>query len=335
MIAGRPRAVRFAIALMLAIVAAGCASAPAPTSVESPESTPDAAAAGARLAAVLDPGSRDLLPWISPEETIEATLDVADPKHVAAEATSRGFPAEAFSPESVLVIGLRDDVVRFAADVPMTKLVIAEDHRPDRWLPADVPKVDVPLAGFPYLSAELPVEPSLLRMSDDHRAALLGMLVRSIRTIDGRPYDRLSVEGDCDPGAVLVCILRSTGATLGAGPRSDELVVVSNADTAGEPRFDGGNYGSVPRELGRAAEWIARHDPAGIAAIADYDSCCSFGWEPARPGLITVGWTRPCAAAIVQPDRLIASTGDCFDSLEIAVDVGRGTIVSIDHRPGP
>jgi hypothetical protein len=320
---------------MLSIVATACASPPAPTPVESPEATPDAAAVQARLAAVVDPGSRDLLRWISPEETIEATLDVADPKQVAADATARGLSAEAFSPESVLVIGLRDDVLRFAAEVPMTKLVIAEDHRPDRWLPADVPKVDVLFAGFPYLSAELPVDPGRFRMSDDHRAALLGMLARSIRTIDGRPYDRLSVDGDCDPGPVLVCIVRSTGATLGAGPRSDELVVTSNADTAGEPRFDGGIYGSVPRELGRAAEWIARHDRAGVAAIAEYDSCCSFAWEPARPGLISISWSRPCVTAVAPPDRPVASTGDCVDSLEIAIDVGRATVVSIDRRPGP
>jgi hypothetical protein len=323
------------MALMLSIVAAGCGSAPAPTPVEAPGATTDAAAAEARLAAVIDPGSRDLLAWVGPEETVEATLDVADPKQVAADATARGFSAEAFSPESVLVIGQRDDVLLFAAGVRLTRVVIAEDHRPDRWLPAEIPKVDVPLPGFPYLAAELPIDPSALRMSDDHRVALLGVLARSIRTIDGRPYDRLSVEGDCDPGTVVACIVRSTGATPGAGPRSDELVVVSNAETAGEPRFDCGNYGSVPRTLGRAAEWIARHDQAGVAAIAEFDACCSFGWEPARPGLISVGWSRPCVAAALPPDRLLASTGDCFDRLEIAVDVGRGTIVSIDHRPGP
>jgi hypothetical protein len=336
--------VRTSIALVLAIAMTGCGSptpSPAPPrsavpdSVASPEAAPDAAAAEARLAAVLDPGSRDLLTWVDPEETIEATLDVADPKQVAADATRRGFSAEAFSPESVLVIGRRNDVLVFAAGMPLTKLMIAEDHRPDRWLPAEKLTVAVPLPGFPYLGTGVPVDASRLNMSEKRRAALVVMLGRSVRTIDGQPYARISVQGDCDPGTVPVCILRSSGVTAGAGGRSDELVVVSNDQTAGEPRFDGGIYGSVPRELARAAEWIARHDPVSVAAITGYESCCSFRWEPARPGLIAVGWWRPCAAAVAEPGRPLAETGDCFDSLEIAVDVGRATVVSIGRRSGP
>ena len=87
---------------------------------------------------------------------------------------------------------------------------------------------------------------------------------------------------------------------------------------------------SVPRSLRLAAEWIARHDAKAAAAIETFDSCCSSTWDAARPGVITLAWSRPCPATVAPPERVLAETGDCFEGLTIVVDVGRDAVVSID-----
>jgi len=82
-------------------------------------------------------------------------------------------------------------------------------------------------------------------------------------------------------------------------------------------------------------EWTARHDSAAAKAIAGYDTCCSAFWNPAHPGQIALTYLGPCSASVAPSGRELASTGDCFDSLRITVDVGAGTVVSIVHAKGP
>ena len=334
---------RFVLVVAVALVAA-CGDRPSPTTASPgvPSSAaptdgvgPDVAIAEAALEHVLDPDSRDLLVLIDPAETIEATIDVTDPKQIAALATARGLSGMVVSRESMLVVGPRDDVVVFAAVVGASRVVVAEDHRSNRWIPADLPAINIPMAGQPYLLQPFPGDRSGVNIDAEHLAPLLREAARSAVTIDGRPYDRVVLDGTCDPSPVLSCMLRATGTSVASGGGKDTISVVSNADTGGLPKVDSRSLRSVPRRLGRAAEWIARHDDAAAAAIADYDSCCGFTWQLGQPGLITVYWTRECAAAVAPMDRPIADTGDCLDSLSIAVDVGRRTIVSIERKAGP
>jgi hypothetical protein len=120
-----------------------------------------------------------------------------------------------------------------------------------------------------------------------------------------------------------------------AAPPPPPSPLRSGVATGGEPRIASSGFQSVPRERARAAEWIARQDPAAKAAIDDYDTCCGSTWDPARPGVVSMGWTRPCAASVGPAGYELAATGDCFDSLEVVVDVGRALVLSIDRRPGP
>lgn len=306
----------------------GAASDPGPVAL-------DPAAAEAAIAEVLDPGSRELLGMIAPEETIEATIDLANPRAAAAAATAAGLSGQLVSIETVLVSGPRNDVVVFAAGARATRIVIAEDHRPDRWLPTEAPSPAIPVPGWPYRIVPLGVDRSGLLMDDDVANLLLAELARTIVTVDGQPYRRLTVSGECDSGQPPDCLLRASGVSLGAGGRADDYDVVSSKTTAGNPRLDSSLHQSLPRDLRRAAEWIARHDPAASVEISAETDCCFASWDPVRPGLITITWLRPCAAAVAQPGALVADTGSCFDSLAIAVDVRRGVVVSIRRADGP
>ncbi|HEX2756248.1 MAG TPA: hypothetical protein VHM48_12335 [Candidatus Limnocylindrales bacterium] len=331
--------------MFLVVSLAACGSSPSPSpshdaspSVEASEpaaATPDPAAAEAAIARVLDPGSRDLLALIAPEETIEATIDLADPKRAASAAMAQGLDGQVVSIGTVLVVGPRDDVVGFAAGAQATRIAIAEDHRPDRWLPAEAPSIRIPAPGWPYRLGPMPVDRPGLLMEDDQANVLLAELARKIETIDGRPYVRFTVTGECDPSKPPSCLLRASGVSVGVGDRSDGYLVVSNKTTAGNPHLDSSTHESVPRDLRRAAEWIARHDPKALAEISSETGCCDARWDPGRPGVVTVTWTRPCSAAVARPEAILADTGNCFDTLAIAVDLGRGTVVSIERAAGP
>ena len=296
---------------------------------------PDPAAAEAAIAGVLDPDSRELLDQIAPEETIEATIDLANPRAAAAAATAAGLAGQFVSIETVLVSGPRNDVVVFAAGSAATRIAIAEDHRPDRWLPAEAPSPRIPAAGWPYRVVPMSLDRSGLLMEDDFANALLAELARSIRTVDGQPFRRLTVTGECDPGHPPDCLLRASGVTMGAGDRADDYLVVSNKATAGNPHLESSLHQSVPRDLRRAAEWIARHDPPAAAEISVETDCCGASWDPVERGLVTITWTRPCSAAIARPGALLADTGSCFDSLAVTVNLERRVVVSIEPTDGP
>jgi hypothetical protein len=329
--------------LVLAFTLAACGSGPMPardpTSPVAPSDAgpvaPDPAVAEAAIAGVLDSDSRELLALIAPEETIEATIDLANPRAAAAAATAAGLAGQFVSIETVLVTGPRNDVVVFAAGAGPTRIVIAEDHRPDRWLPAVAPAPRIPAAGWPYRAVPMSVERSGLLMEDNLANVLLAELARTIETVDGQPYRRLTVTGECDAGHPPDCLLRASGVSFGAADRADDYLVVSNKTTAGNPHLESRLHQSVPRDLRRAAEWIARHDPRAAAEISAETDCCGDSWDPVRPGLVTITWTRPCSAAVAQPGALLADTGTCFDSLAIAVDLERRVVVSIERTDGP
>jgi hypothetical protein len=329
--------------LVLAITLAACGSGPLPaldpSSPVSPSDlgpvAPDPSVAEAAIAGVLDPDSRELLALIAPEETIEATIDLANPRAAAAAAAAAGLSGQVVSIETVLVIGPRNDVVVFAAGARATRIAIAEDHRPNRWLPAEAPSPTIPAAGWPFRVGPMSVDRSGLFIDDDLANVLLAELARAVMTVDGRPYRRLTVTGECDGGHPPDCLLRASGVSFGAGDRADEYLVVSNKGTAGNPHLESSLHQSVPRALRRAAEWIARHDPHAAAEISVETNCCFASWDPVRPGLVTITWTRPCAAGVAQPGALLADTGSCLDSLAIAVDLERRVVTSIERTDGP
>jgi hypothetical protein len=298
------------------------------------DSIADLAAAEAALGGVLQPRSLDLLPLIAAEETIEATLDVTEPKRVAALAIVQGLSATEVSGESVLVTGPRNDVVIFAAGVRATSAVVMEDHRVDRWLPTEAPSVQAPHAGRPYLVAPLIVDRSVLQMNEDLQPALLSELARTIETFDGRPYDRIHVYGECN-GRPPSCDLSAQGSQGAAGGREDQYLIVSDASTANQPRLASTIREAVPRSFARAAEWIARHDVDAARTIAGYDTCCYAQWNPGQPGRIGLVYARSCGTAVFPTRRKLAATGDCFDIVTIVVDLGTATIVSITPNSGP
>jgi hypothetical protein len=319
----------------------GCASPPPPTSGSGPPASDDDALVplDANLAAealrpVLGVAGPELLAVVLPQEAIEATIDVDHAAAVAALATARGLTARIVNAGTVLVVGPRDDVVVFAAGVAPRHVELADDHRADRWLPDAIPAATPTVAGAPYVVGPMPVDRGGLRMTDEQQGDFLGVLARTIKTIDGRPYGRLSVDGECEPdGLHPVCQLRASGVGTGAAGRADTYLVLSDGSTAGRPQLDSVTLESVPRELIRAAEWIARHDPAALRAIAEFDTCCYASWEPGRPGVLTIGWTKPCDGSVVPAGRPIAETGDCTNLVWIVVDVGQGVVDSIERPP--
>jgi hypothetical protein len=325
----------FLLISALAFIGAGCDRA-GPTESAVPADVPSAADPG--LLAVLDPASRDLLTVIEPEESIEATIQTTDPKGVGAAARARGLMVQDVAIESVVVDGPINPVLDFAAAVHPIAVFVADDQRAARWIPAERPIVTVPVAGRPYLTGPLVADLTRLTMPDERRIPMLGSLPNAIQTIDGRPYARLAISGTCDPGeAGIVCTLTATGSGIGVGNGADSLSLQGDVNSGWRGALVDGTawLQSVPRALLRSAEWTARHDSAAAEAIADYETCCSAFWNPARPGQIALTYLRPCSASVAPSGREIASTGECFDSLRITVDVGAGTVVSIARVKGP
>jgi hypothetical protein len=325
------------VALPVALLASGCGGPPAPSGSASDATQPDATAAltlaqrAAFLERVLDPASRDLLTVIEPDEDIEATLTVARAARVADLATSRGLRSQLFAADTVNVSGPVAAVLAFALEVGPSEVNVDQDHRPDRWLPATMPAVTVPTPGSPYLHAPLPVDRSGLQMSADQQVVLLQALAASIVTIDGAPYDRIDVTGGCS-GRPPSCSVAAEGFRTIAGGVSDSYGIISDPTTNGVPRLDTMIAGGVPRALARDAEWIARNDASGAAAISAYRVCCYAAWDPARPGRIAITWTRQCLAGAAPAGALVAETGDCTDTLRIVVDLATATVVSIARQ---
>jgi hypothetical protein len=290
------------------------------------------------IARLLDPASRDLLTTIEPAEAIVATITTNDVEAVAAAARGRGLTAQVISIETVVVDGPLEPVVAFAADVQPVSLGLGEDPRVDRWLPAERPVVAVPVPGRPYLTQPMVADLSRLTMQPDRRVPMLRSFANAIETIDGQPYARLDISGSCDPEELgPVCTLYSAAWVAGAGERDDERSMRGDAESGWRGTLVDGTalLQSVPRPLVRSAEWTARHDPAAAKALAAYDTCCGARWDPTEPGQIELSYVRPCSESVAPTDHEIAATGDCFEGLLITVDIGAGTVLSIDLQPGP
>jgi hypothetical protein len=319
----------------LAFIGAGCDRAD-PTQSTVPTDVPSAGGPG--LLSVLDPASRDLLTVIEPEESIEATIQTGDPKGVGAAARARGLTVQDVGVDSVVVDGPINPVLDLAAAVHPVAVLVADDRRAARWIPAARPVLRIPVAGRPYLTRPLIADLTRLTMPDERRIPMLGSLPNAIQTIDGQPYARLAISGSCDPGeSGIVCTLTVTGSGIGVGNGVDSLSLQGDVNSGWRGVLVDGTAWrqSVPRALLRSAEWTARHDSAAANAIAAYDTCCSAFWNPAQPGQIALTYLRPCSASVAPSGREVASTGECFDSLRITVDVGAGTVVAIGHAKGP
>jgi hypothetical protein len=339
-IGGRAVLLPVILAVTLALVAGGCdraapdESRPLADPAEPTANVPVAADIGA----LLDPASRDLLTTIDPTETIVATLTTPDVEAVAAAARSRGLTAEVVAQDILVVDGPLEPVIAFAADVHPVSLGLGEDPRVDRWLPAERPVVAIPVPGRPYLTQPMLADLSRLTMQPDRRVPMLRSFANAIETIDGQPYARLDISGSCDAEDLgIVCTLYSAGWIAGAGERDDERSMRGDAQSGWRGNLVDGTIllQSVPRPLVRAAEWTARHDPTAAKALKAYDTCCGARWDPTEPGQIELSYARPCSESVAPPDREIAATGDCFEGLLITVDVGAGTVLSIDVQPGP
>jgi hypothetical protein len=114
-----------------------------------------------------------------------------------------------------------------------------------------------------------------------------------------------------------------------------DRTLVSLRPATGALRIEDADHWGVPRPLLRAAEWIARHDAGAAAVITTYSSCCAARWDPARPGVIALRWTRPCSSGSAPSDIQVAETGVCDESLEVVVDVGRLAVLSVAELGGP
>jgi hypothetical protein len=339
-ICGRVVLLPVTLAVTLALLAGACDRA-APDENRPPADPAEPTANGpvaADIGALLDPASRDLLTTIDPVEAIVATLTTPDVEAVAAAARSRGLTAEVVANDILVVDGPLEPVLAFAADVHPVSLGLGEDPRVDRWLPAERPVVAIPVPGRPYLTQPMLADLSRLTMPPDRRVPMLRSFANAIETIDGQPYARLDLSGSCDPEELgIVCTLYSSAWVAGAGERDDERSMRGDAQTGWRGTLVDGTVmlQSVPRPLVRAAEWTARHDPTATKALEAYDTCCGARWDPTEPGQIELTYVRPCAESVAPPDQKIASTGDCFERLLITVDIGVGTVLSIDALPGP
>ena len=318
------------------VLAAGCdriapSSAPVPAEETTASAGPDAVG----LEAVLDASSRDLLTVVDPEESLEAEIHAPDLTGVAAAARSRGFTVLDVALDHVLVLGPVRPILQLIGDVHPTSVALAEDSRAGRWLPVLRPDVAVPTPGSPYLDRPLVADMKAVAIPDLQRDALLRSLAGLLVTIDGEPYARIELGGSCDPGQPPSCGIGFTGFSRGAANRADVLGISATAATGWIPQLnDGGQLGSVPRPLLRAAEWIARHDDKAAAAIARYASCCGATWFEPQPGWIELWYGRPCSNGIAPPDALVAATGVCLEGLLVTVDLRAGTVVRIQEVAG-
>ena len=333
-----------AAAVVLAVGCAGPVVPPAPSQSDgaaAAASTPAGAIASDSLADLqLDDASRDLLTVLGPADPVMAQVTTTQVEELAAAARSVSLRVEEF-PDAVYLRGPLGTVLDVIASVPVSAVYLGDEDAAERPIPADRPLVGVPVSGRPYVVSGVTPEVgdlSELRISSPERDPLLRSLAAAIRTIDGQPYRRLQVDGSCGPeqgGAI--CRISAIGWSPGSGNREDDIALQGTEKTgwSGILLSDSTSLWSVPRPVLRSAEWTARHDPAAAAAIHRYATCCNAGWDPTKPGWIKLAYLRPCPSGSLAIGRQVAATGECFDVLTIVVDIGPGTVVSIDERPGP
>jgi hypothetical protein len=329
------------------VLAVGCTGPVVPPAPSQPDgasaaaSTPAAAIASDALADLrLDDASRDLLTVLGPADPVMAQVTTTQVEELAAAARSVSLRVEEF-PDAVFLRGPLGTVLDVIASVPVSAVYIGDEDAAERPIPIERPNVAVPAPGRPYVfggvTADL-ADLTELRIPSPRREPLLQSLAAAIRTIDGQPYRRLQVDGGCnsEPGGE-VCRIAAIGWSAGSGNREDDIALHGTETTgwSGILEPDSVSLWSVPRPLLRAAEWTARLDPAAAAAIHRYATCCNAGWDPTKPGWIKLAYLRPCPSGSLPIGRHLAATGECFDILTVVVDIGPGTVVSIDERPGP
>jgi hypothetical protein len=321
----------------LVVLSVGCdAAVPSggPPHGDAPTVTTGLDAAG--IEAVLDAASRDLLTVVDPQESIEAEIHTPDRTGVAAAARSRGLTVLDIALDHVLVLGPVQPILQLIADVHPVSVALAEDSRADRWLPARRPDVAVPTPGSPYVNRRLVADLTRVAIPEGRRDTMLRSLAGLLVTIDGEPYARIELSGNCEPSQPPSCSISFSGSSRGAGPRADVVGISASAATNWIAQLNdgGGQLGSVPRPLLRAAEWIARHDEKAAAEIARYSSCCGATWFQPQPGLIELYYTRPCSTGAAAPDSVVASTGDCLEALPVIVDLRTGSVVRNQQPAG-
>jgi hypothetical protein len=327
------------------LLAMGCTASPEPSgSIRLADPTPAVApiaTVGTALADLrLDPATRDLLTVLGAEDPVIAQVQTTQVDELAAAARAVSLRVETF-PDSVMLSGPLGSVLDVIASVPVSAVQLDDENAAERPIPTERPVVPVPVPGRPYVfggvSADLG-DLAELQIPSPRREPLLQSLAAAIRTIDGQPYRRLQVDGSCnsEPGGQ-VCRISAIGWTAGSGNHEDDIALHGTEKTgwSGILEPDSVSLWSVPRPVLRSAEWTVRHDPAAAAAIHRYATCCSAGWDPGVPGRIRLAYLRPCPGAAMPAGRELAATGECFDVLTIVVDIGPGTVVSIDERPGP
>ena len=79
----------------------------------------------------------------------------------------------------------------------------------------------------------------------------------------------------------------------------------------------------------RAAEWVARSDPAVGSKIATYDRIAAITWQPGEPIRIRIDYQRDCVAARAA-GAVVAEQGVCLDNLAVVIDVSTGSVVDVE-----
>ena len=326
--------------LLLAVAAAGCGS-PDETRSATPDGSRAPAAAtpapGSSLAIALDkldPNSRALAGLIDTDEIVDARLDTGDPVNVLRDVRGGGGTAHLVSDTIVLTRAPFSVVLAALGRIDVGSGSIAEDLSAKRRVAGARPTVDVPSSGTPYVEGGFRVDGAAVSIPAFRLQPMLGALRASIVTFDGRPYASLSVDGGCQPDS---CRLTAMGLVDGAVPRTpDVLVVRAAAANNWLPTSDARDRDlrAIPRSLQRAAEWIARAEPAVAKRIAMYSMIDGFAWQPGDPVLIRIDYQRECPAAVGPAGATLADDMVCRDTLGVLVDVRAGTVVDVVETKG-
>lgn len=326
--------------LALAAATAGCGSAD-PTSTAAPDGSRAPAVAtpapGSSLAIALDKldsNSRVLAGLIDPDEIVDARLDTGDPVNVLRDVRAGGGTAHLVSDTIVLTRAPFSVVLAALARIDVGSGSIAEDVSAKRRIAAAPPSVDLPSSGTPYVGAGLRADGAAVSIPAFRLEPMIGALRASIVTFDGRPYASLSVDGGCQPDA---CDLTAMGLVEGAAPQTPDVWVVRSAAVNGWIPTSNARereLRAIPRPLQRAAEWIARSEPAVAKRIATYSLIAGFAWQPGDPILVRIEYQRDCPAAVGPAGVRVAEDMVCRDTLGVLVDVRAGAVVDVAETKG-
>jgi len=326
--------------LTLVLATTGCSS-PNETNSAAPEGSRGPAAAtpapGSSLAIALDkldPNSRALAGLIDTDEIVDARLDTGDPVNVLRDVRAGGGTAHLVSDTIVLTRAPFSVVLAALGRIDVGGGSIAEDLSAKRRIAAAPPSVAVPSSGTPYVEGDFRVDGAAISIPAFRLEPMIGALRGSIVTFDGRPYASLSFDGGCQPDA---CRLTAMGLIDGAAPQTPDFWVVRAAAVnnwlpTGDPRDR--ELRAIPRSLQRAAEWIARSEPAVAKRIATYSLISGFGWTPGDPVLIRIEYVRDCPAAVAPVGSRLADDMVCRDTLGVLVDVRAGAVVDVVEAKG-